>query len=133
MPPSVVTITLSVPASSPRPEMTSTPSFASRLAMSADWSEASCLTRRLSRPRSTVTVVAASPSWSVSRTPSSADPATSVIRSDVAIRVLLGTQSVSTAEPPSPSRSTTVTYEPSWAATSAASYPPGPPPMTTIR
>ena len=39
--------------------------------------------------------------------------ATSVIRSDVAIRVLLGTQSVSTAEPPMPSLSTTVTCEPS--------------------
>ena len=45
----------------------------------------------------------------------------SVISSAVAIRVLLGTQSVSTAEPPRPSESTTVTFAPSWAATSAAS------------
>ena len=44
-----------------------------------------------------------------------------------------GTQSVSTADPPRPSRSTTVTSAPSWAATSAASYPPGPPPMITTR
>ena len=41
----------------------------------------------------------------------------SVITSAVAIRVLLGTQSVSTAEPPTPSVSTTVTSAPSWAAT----------------
>ena len=51
----------------------------------------------------------------------------------MAIRVLLGTQSVSTAEPPSPSESTTVTSAPSWAATSADSYPPGPPPRITTR
>ena len=57
----------------------------------------------------------------------------SAISSAVAIRVLLGTQSVSTAEPPSPSVSTTVTSAPSCAATSAASYPPGPPPMITTR
>ena len=41
--------------------------------------------------------------------------------SAVAMRVLLGTQSVSTAEPPMPSLSTRVTSAPSWAATSAAS------------
>ena len=40
----------------------------------------------------------------------------SVISSAVAISVLLGTQSVSTAEPPTPSVSTTVTSAPSWAA-----------------
>ena len=66
-------------------------------------------------------MVAASPSWSVKLTPSSAAPATSVISSAVAIRVLLGTQSVSTAEPPMPSVSTTVTSAPSCAATSADS------------
>ncbi len=49
------------------------------------------------------------------------------------MRVLLGTASVSTAEPPRPSRSTIVTSAPSCAATSAASYPPGPPPSTTTR
>ena len=48
---------------------------------------------------------------------------------DVAIRVFDGTQSLSTHAPPGPSRSTTVTSAPSWAATRAASYPPGPPPM----
>ena len=53
--------------------------------------------------------------------PSSAAAATSVITSAVAIRVLLGTQSVSTADPPMPSESTTVTSAPSWLATSAAS------------
>ena len=65
--------------------------------------------------------VAASPSWSWKFTPSSAAPAISVITSAVAISVLLGTQSVSTAEPPTPSVSTTVTSAPSWAATWAAS------------
>src|SRR5690606_22035330 len=64
-------------------------------------------------------------------TPSSADRLTSCNRSDVAIRVLLGTQSVRTVDPPSPSRSTKVTSAPSLRATSAASYPPGPPPMIT--
>src|SRR5450631_408217 len=50
---------------------------------------------------------------------------------EVEIRVLLGTQSVRTAAPPRPSRSTTVTDAPRWAATRAASYPPGPPPRIT--
>ncbi len=53
--------------------------------------------------------------------------------SAVAISVFDGTQSVSTDAPPRPSQSTTVTSAPAWAATSAASYPPGPPPMITIR
>ncbi len=66
-------------------------------------------------------------------TPSSVAPDTSVISSAVAIRVLLGTQSVSTAEPPSPSVSTMVTSAPSCAATSPDSYPPGPPPTITTR
>ena len=57
----------------------------------------------------------------VEATPSSAAPPTSVISSAVAISVLLGTQSVRTAEPPIPSLSTTVTSAPSWAATRAAS------------
>ncbi len=35
--------------------------------------------------------------------------------------------------PPRPSRSTRVTSAPSWAATRAASYPPGPPPTITTR
>ena len=62
-----------------------------------------------------------SPSSSWRRTPSSSAPPTSVISSAVAISVLLGTQSVRTAEPPIPSLSTTVTSAPSWAATRAAS------------
>jgi hypothetical protein len=41
--------------------------------------------------------------------------------SAVAISVFDGTQSVSTADPPRPSRSMTVVSAPSWAATSAAS------------
>ena len=89
--------------------------------MSADWSAASFLTRALTRSRSTTTWWAASPSWSSKPTPSSGAPERSVISSAVAIRVLLGTQSVTTAEPPRPSESTTVTSAPSWAATSAAS------------
>ena len=66
-------------------------------------------------------VVAVSPSWSWKLSPSSAASETCVITSAVAISVLLGTQSVSTAEPPMPCESTTVTSAPSWAATSAAS------------
>ncbi len=89
--------------------------------MSADWSAASCLTRALTLARSTRMVVAASPSWSAKSMPSSADSDTSVISSAVAMRVLDGTQSVRTAEPPTPSVSTTVTSAPSWAATWAAS------------
>ena len=49
------------------------------------------------------------------------------------MKVLDGTQSESTQAPPAPSASTTVTSASSWAATSAASYPAGPPPMITIR
>ena len=89
--------------------------------MSRDWSAASCLTRSLTRARSTLIVVAASPSRSRKFTPSSDASRSSVITSAVAIRVLLGTQSVRTAEPPTPSVSTTVTSAPSWAATCAAS------------
>ena len=89
--------------------------------MSADWSAASRLTRSFTRARSTRMPVAASPSWSWKLTPSSAADAMSVITSAVAISVLLGTQSVSTAEPPMPSESTTVTSAPSCEATSADS------------
>ena len=89
--------------------------------MSDDWSAASCLTRSLTRARSTEIVVAASPWWSWKLTPSSWAVDISVISSEVAMRVLLGTQSVRTAEPPTPSVSTTVTSAPSWAATCAAS------------
>ena len=44
-----------------------------------------------------------------------------VMKLAVEISALLGTQSDRTAAPPSPSRSTTVTVAPSWAATRAAS------------
>ena len=50
-----------------------------------------------------------------------------------AMKVLDGTQSKSTQAPPMPSESTTVTPAPRVAATNAASYPAGPPPMMTIR
>src|SRR6185312_13517779 len=53
--------------------------------------------------------------------------------SELAMNVFDGTQSVSTQAPPGPSASTRVTSASSWAATKAASYPPGPPPMITIR
>lgn len=66
-------------------------------------------------------LVAVSPWASWKLMPSSPAEPMSVITSAVAIRVLLGTQSVSTALPPSPSRSTTVTSAPSWLATRAAS------------
>ena len=81
--------------------------------MSADWASARLFTRWLTRWRST--------EGASLRIPSSPAPAKSVITSAVAISVLLGTQSVSTAEPPTPSLSTTVTSAPSWAATSADS------------
>ena len=86
--------------------------------MSSDCARASALTRWFTLPRSTRTpLLVVGPII----TPSSLAPATSVISSAVAISVLLGTQSVRTAEPPTPSESTTVTSAPSWAATSAAS------------
>src|SRR5215218_10357438 len=49
------------------------------------------------------------------------------------MKVFDGTQSESTQAPPAPSASTRVTSASSCAATRAASYPPGPPPMITIR
>ena len=54
-------------------------------------------------------------------TPSSPASPTRVMRSAVAIRVLEGTTSVSTADPPRPARSMMVTCAPSDAATIAAS------------
>src|SRR5215475_6224577 len=65
------------------------------------------------------------------RMPRPAAPRSMAIVSEVAMSVFDGTQSVSTQAPPSPSESTTVTCAPSWAATRAASYPPGPPPRIT--
>jgi hypothetical protein len=60
--------------------------------------------------------------------PSASLTRTWVADSATASRALLGTQSVSTADPPIPPESTSVTSAPIWAATRAASYPPGPPP-----
>ena len=89
--------------------------------MSADCASASVFTRSLTRARSTVTALLGSEPASLKEMPSSAASSMSAISSAVAIRVLLGTQSVSTAEPPRPSLSTTVTSAPSCAATSADS------------
>ena len=50
-----------------------------------------------------------------------------------AMNVLEGTQSKSTHAPPIPSESISDTVAPYCDATSAASYPAGPPPMMTIR
>ena len=49
------------------------------------------------------------------------------------MNVFDGTQSHRTQAPPMPSESTSVTCPPCCAATNAASYPAGPPPMITIR
>src|SRR2546421_11356732 len=64
--------------------------------------------------------------------PSPALRLSSVIALEVSISDLDGTQSVSTQAPPGPSESATVTSAPSWAATRAASSPPGPPPRSAI-
>src|ERR1700722_2452779 len=129
--------------------MVCTPSAASRFATSADWAWASDLTLAYSRgastdarprpPRAaaarpeTAPCAGAPPAGSLpTRMPRSSAPYTTDIVVDVAMRVLEGTQSVSTQAPPRPSLSTTVTGAPSCAATRAASYPPGPPPRMTI-
>src|SRR6478672_8145382 len=95
--------------------------------MSADCCCARPLMRSLTDVRSTATSPATVP------TPTRGASRNAVTRSLVAMRVLLGTQSVSTHDPPMPSRSTTVTVAPSCAATSADSYPAGPPPTITMR
>ena len=101
-------------ANRPDPAITWTPSAASRCAMSSDCCRASALIRPLTAPKSTDTAPSVpSPTRGASRR--------AVTRSLVAMRVLLGTQSVSTHDPPSPSRSITVTCAPSWAATRADS------------
>src|SRR4051812_39645922 len=96
--------------------------------MSLDWASASFLTRWLTATASTVTASTPAdrmPNRSLCRYP--------VITSELAMNVLDGTQSVSTQAPPGPASSTRVTSASSCAATKAASYPPGPPPMITIR
>ncbi len=102
-------------ANRPDAGTTVTPSAPSRDAMSLDCWCASALIRALTVVRSTAGSVPAVP------TPTRGASRSAVTRALVAIRVLLGTQSVSTHEPPTPSRSTTVTAAPSWAATRAAS------------
>ena len=121
--------TLEGDTSRPIPRQIRTPTVSSRSSMSRLCAEARSRMRSLTAPRS---AAASCPLFTPSkRTPS--PPATSMREREceVEIRVLLGTQSVRTAAPPKPSRSTTVTDAPRWAATSAASYPPGPPPRTT--
>src|SRR5271155_1401170 len=118
---------LTVPGPSRRPLalITLMPSAASRAVMSADWARARSVIRSYSRAALTV----ARPPVAM---PSPADRLSRVIALDVSMSVLDGTQSVSTQAPPSPSESTTVTSAPSWAATRAASYPPGPPPRIAM-
>ena len=84
------------------------------LSMSSDWRSREASTRRLTAARSTRTS-------SASCSPSSPESCVSAMTSAVAIRVLDGTQSVSTAEPPIPSVSIRVTSPPSCWPTSAAS------------
>src|SRR5580704_94101 len=117
------------PASRAVPESTFTPSADSRDATSADWALARDWT--LAYRRGASRRAAPFPAL-LRRMPRLAEPSSAAIIPDVAMRVLDGTQSVSTQAPPRPSRSTTVTSAPSWAATRAASYPPGPPPMIAI-
>ena len=99
----------------PVPDSSVTPSRTSRFAMSSDCCRASCLMRVSTVATSTTTSPEPVP------TPTRGASRMAVTRSLVAIRVLLGTQSVSTQAPPIPSRSITVTCAPSCAATSADS------------
>ena len=94
--------------------------------MSADCASASAFTRALTSS----TAVTTSPTV---LTPTRSACANAVMASLVAMNVFDGTQSDSTHWPPTPSRSIRVTSAPSWSATSAASYPAGPPPMMAMR
>src|ERR1700730_6333428 len=105
--------------------MTLMPSAASRAVMSADWARARSVIRSYSRAALTV----ARPPVAM---PSPADRLSRVFGLGVSMSVWEGTQWVSTQPPPRPSESTTVTSAPSWAATRAASYPPGPPPRIAM-
>src|SRR5438067_1316935 len=106
-----------------RPGTQVTPALTSLVWMSADWARASFLTRPWTAGASRLTAPPCTPNSSVSRYP--------VTTSETAMKVLDGTQSDSTQAPPAPASSTTVTSASSWAATRAASYPAGPPPMIT--
>src|SRR5262249_25894656 len=96
--------------------------------MSADCAAASRFTLLLITDVSMLTASRPAP-----RIPNCSVSRYAVTTSELAMKVLDGTQSCSTQAPPAPSASTTVTSAPSWAATRAASYPAGPPPMITIR
>ena len=113
------------PSRRPRPARSRTPERTQRRAVSSLCAVASALMRVFTAARSTATAPAAPviPRASLART--------CVADSATASSALLGTQSVSTAEPPIPSESISVTCAPIWAATRAASYPPGPPPTIT--
>ena len=82
--------------------------------MSPDWASARALILACTSATWTVTVPTAC-------TPTRSAWDRSVMASEVAMRVLLGTQSASTHMPPTPSRSTRVTSAPSCTATRAAS------------
>ncbi len=88
--------------------------------MSSLWARTSPEMRSLTALRSTPMRDGSGERPSMS-TPRLALDAAAVMALAVATRVLLGTQSVRTADPPGPSRSTRVTSAPSWRATSAAS------------
>src|ERR1019366_9300916 len=106
--------TVPAPVSRPRAAITLTSSAASRAVMSWDWARARSVIRSYSRAALTV----ARPPVAM---PSRGARFSIVIALKVSMRVLEGTQSVSTQAPPTPSESTTVTSAPSWAATRAAS------------
>ena len=120
--------------SRPAPCINVTPAAFSDIAMSRDCDMASRFTRLVIVRLSTSTrsgglngssssqlAVCGLPSTPGIRTPNVPALPSPVSTSEVAISVLLGTQSVSTQEPPMPSLSTTTTSAPSSAATSAAS------------
>ena len=136
LPRPVDTITLPGPSRRPSPMTTLTPACSRLRRMSSDCWLARSLSRRFTARRSTETTGATCRPASFgteNRTPSRAMRWIAPIEFAVAMRVFDGTTSVSTAEPPTPDRSTSVTSAPSCTPASAASYPPGPPPTTTMR
>ncbi len=92
--------------------------------MSSDCWRASARTRRLMTPRLIAMSgrLARPAAFGIENcTPRSPADAIASVASAVAMRVFDGTTSVSTAAPPTPTRSTSVTSAPSWAPASAAS------------
>src|SRR5690606_30795325 len=103
----------------------STPAATTFWAMSADcW-----VARRLTRPLTAL----ASMVVSTAPTPIGVLSWISVSTFEAAMKVFEGTQSERTQAPPAPVSSMSVTSAPSCAATRAASYPAGPPPMIATR